>query len=185
MNATSRRSLYQRVLGPGFDALPESLRTLHGLRASAVFHGEAEVIAARNPLARLIARHTGFPTHSYRCPVEVRIDVDAEGETWHRDFGGHRFNSRMCCLDGQLHEQLGPHRIRFALDTDAQGLNMRPISWRTLGIPLPRWLWPQLSARESESEGRFQFDVATAFPLIGTVIHYRGWLRTDNSDSRS
>ncbi len=180
MNASSSVSLYQQVLGPAFDALPASLRALHGLQRSAVFRGEAEVIAAHNPIARLIARLTGFPTRSYRCPVEVRIDADAHGETWHRDFGGHRFNSRLRCIDGQLHEQLGPHRIRFALDTDAQGLSMRPIAWRTLGIPLPRLLWPNISANETESEGRFRFDVATAFPLIGTVIHYRGWLQGEN-----
>lgn len=176
MNAHVETPLYRQLLGPAFDALPASLRLLHGLQRSAVFRGEAEVIAAHNPIARLIARLTGFPTRSYRCPVEVRIDVDAQGETWHRDFGGHRFNSRLCCVDGQLYEQLGPHRIHFALDTNGQGLRMRPLAWRTLGIPLPRLLWPNISASETESEGRFHFDVATAFPLIGTVIHYRGWL---------
>jgi hypothetical protein len=180
---TPSASLYQQALGPAFDALPASLRALHGLSQSAVFRGEAEVIAAQHVIGRLIARLTGFPTRSYRCPVEVRIDVDAEGETWHRDFGGHRFNSRMRCLEGQLHEQLGPHRIRFALDTNSHGLSMRPIAWRTFGIPLPGWLWPQLSARETESEGRFQFDVATAFPFIGTVIHYRGWLSVADRNS--
>jgi hypothetical protein len=169
-------SLYRQAIGPAFDAMPPPLRALHDLPHSTVFRGEAEVIAARHPLARLIARLTGFPTRSYACKVEVRIDVDADGETWHRDFGGHRFHSRMRCVDGCLVETLGPHRITFRLDTDAAGLRMHPVRWHMLGMPLPRMFWPRIEAREHADGGRFHFDVATAFPIVGTVIHYRGAL---------
>ena len=169
-------SLYRRVLGATFDAMPAPLRALHDLPRSTTFRGEAEVIAARHPLALLVARLTGFPTRSYACAVEVRIDVTGDGETWHRDFGGHRFHSRMRCIDGRLVEALGPHRITFRLDADAAGLRMHPVAWRTLGLPLPRLLWPRIEAREHADDGRFHFDVATAFPIIGRVIHYRGVL---------
>ena len=177
-------SLYRRMLGPAFDTLPPALRQLHDLRTPTVFSGEAEVVAATHPIARLIARLSGLPTRSYPCRVEVRIEPDADGETWHRDFGGHRFHSRLQCHNSTLTEHLGPHRIQFQLHTDDMQLNtdstqlsMHPIAWRTFGIPLPRFLWPQIHARETERDGRFHFDVATAFPIIGTVIHYRGWLR--------
>jgi hypothetical protein len=170
-------SLYRRVLGPAFDALPPTLRQLHDLTQSTAFTGDAEVIAASHPIARLIARLTGFPTRSYQCRVDVRIDIDNEGETWHRDFGGHRFHSRLYCQNGILTEHIGPHRIQFQLHTDTTQLSMHPIAWRTLGIPLPRFLWPQVQAQETEHDGRFHFDVTSAFPLIGTVIHYRGVLR--------
>ncbi len=176
MSHPSRRSLYRRLLGTTFDAMPAALRELHDQPMSAAFAGEAEVIAAENIIARLIARISGLPTRSYPCPVEVRIDIDADVETWHRDFGGHRFHSRMHDDAGSLIERLGPHTIRFRLHADAEGLSMQPIAWRTLGIPLPRLLWPKLSAREYQIDGRFHFDVATAFPIIGRVVHYRGWL---------
>ena len=176
MSHPSSVSLYRRLLGPAFDTMPAALRELHDQSASAVFAGEAEVIAAENIIARLIARISGLPVRSYRCPVTVRIDVDADGETWHRDFGGHRFHSRMHDDAGSLIERLGPHTIRFRLHADADGLSMQPIAWRTLGIPLPRLLWPMISASEVAIDGRFHFDVATAFPIIGRVVHYRGWL---------
>lgn len=175
-------SLYRRVLGASFAQLPASLRQLHDLSISTEFSGEAEVIAASHPIARLIARLTGFPTRSYQCTVRVRIDVDAVGETWHRDFDGHRFHSRLTDRDGVLSEQLGPHRIGFRLEVDSTQLRMYPTHWRTFGIPLPRFLWPQIYALETQTDGRFQFDVATAFPIIGTVIHYRGWLLPSSSD---
>lgn len=174
---STRPALYRRLLTQAFDALPASLRELHDLQTSATFDGEAEVIAAVNPLARMIALCTGFPTHSLRCAVSVQIDIDAAGETWHRDFAGHRFHSRLQDVDGRLVERLGPHRITFALHTDPTGLHMQPIAWRTFGIALPKMLWPHISAQENERDGRFHFDVATAFPLIGNVIHYRGWLQ--------
>ncbi len=172
-------ALYRQILGSAFDALPEPLRHLHDLASSTRFIGEAEVIAGANPLARLIATLTGFPTKGGRCAVEVRITIDADGETWQRDFGGQRFHSRLYAHRGILTEHLGPHRIQFDLCTDASGLSMHPRAWRIFGIPLPRLLWPKISAHETEVDGRFHFDVATAFPMIGTVIRYRGSLRPD------
>jgi hypothetical protein len=169
-------SLYRRVLGEAFEALPAPVKALHDLPVSTEFSGSAEVIAAGNVIAKIIAWTTGFPTRSYRCEVRVRIEVDADGETWHRDFAGHRFHSRLCEERQHLVEQLGPHRITFHLITDNTQLIMQPIAWKTLGIPLPRFLWPSISARETEVDGKFHFDVATAFPIIGRVIHYRGSL---------
>jgi Domain of unknown function (DUF4166) len=169
-------SLYRRVLGDAFDVLPAPVKALHDLPVSTEFSGTAEVIAAHNVIARIIAWTTGFPTRSYHCKVRVRIDIDDDGETWRRDFDGHRFQSRLRCRDGVLVEQLGPHRISFRLHTDNTELSMHPIAWKTLGIPLPRLFWPSISAREAEVDGCFHFDVATAFPIIGTVIHYRGSL---------
>ncbi len=169
-------SLYRRVLGEAFEALPAPVKALHDVCISAEFTGPAEVIAATHMIAKIIAWTTGFPTRSYRCKVRVRIDVDADGETWHRDFDGHRFHSRLYETQCQLVEQLGAHRITFHLITDSTQLIMQPIAWKTLGIPLPRFLWPSISARETEVDGKFHFDVATAFPIIGSVIHYRGSL---------
>ena len=31
-------------------------------------------------------------------------------------------------------------------------------------------------AREYEADGRFHFDVPITLPLVGLLIHYRGWL---------
>jgi hypothetical protein len=41
---------------------------------------------------------------------------------------------------------------------------------------MPMALAPRTPAREWQEDGRFQFDVSIALPLIGPVVHYRGWL---------
>ncbi|MGG6892910.1 DUF4166 domain-containing protein [Rhizobium sp. BR 315] len=36
---------------------------------------------------------------------------------------------------------------------------------------------PRSTADEWAEDDRFHFDVSIALPLIGLVVHYRGWLR--------
>ena len=43
---------------------------------------------------------------------------------------------------------------------------------------MPIALAPWITAGEHGADGRFHFDVAVAMPLIGPVVHYRGWLDT-------
>jgi hypothetical protein len=52
--------------------------------------------------------------------------------------------------------------------------------WDVLGVPMPRFLMPRVVAGESAPDGRFQFSVEIALPLIGRLVRYRGWLL--NSD---
>ncbi len=41
---------------------------------------------------------------------------------------------------------------------------------------MPRFLLPLGVAREYEADGRFHFDVPIALPLVGPLVHYKGWL---------
>jgi len=41
---------------------------------------------------------------------------------------------------------------------------------------LPRALMPPTICFESGDGDRFVFDIDVEFPLIGQLIHYRGWL---------
>jgi hypothetical protein len=43
---------------------------------------------------------------------------------------------------------------------------------------------PRGIAREYEANGRFHFDVPIALPLIGLLVHYRGWLEACSHDPR-
>jgi hypothetical protein len=80
--------------------------------------------------------------------------------------------------DGQLIERFGPLRFHFAIRTDDNGgLAMEIRRWSFFGLPLPFALAPRSPAREWEADGLFHFDVPIDVPLIGLVIHYRGWLR--------
>lgn len=80
--------------------------------------------------------------------------------------------------DGEyLVERFGPLRFGFHLAADGEGLTMHLKRWWLGPIALPLALAPRSLAREWEADGRFQFDVPIALPLIGTVVYYRGWLQ--------
>lgn len=170
------RPLYARVMGEAFGRLPPSVQAMHDVAGDLGAAGRAEVVRGRNPLARLVGQLMGFPvagTHDLHVHFDERDGV----ETWTRDFTGKVFASRLSEEGGRLIERFGPLRFSFDLEGDASGLQMRMRGWSLFGIPLPRALAPRSEAREFEEEGRFHFDVPISLPLIGLVVHYRGWLR--------
>lgn len=167
--------LYQRVMGPAFDALPAPVRRMHEPAVEAPAEGEAIVTGADNALGRVVARVMGFPpagTHRLEVTMEERDGT----ETWTRDFGGRRFSSRIGQQGRHLTERFGPLRFRFDLPGGPQGLTMVMRGWSAFGIPLPLAFAPRSEAREWAEGGRFHFDVPISLPLLGRLVHYRGWL---------
>jgi NAD(P)-dependent dehydrogenase (short-subunit alcohol dehydrogenase family) len=77
---------------------------------------------------------------------------------------------------GTIEEQFGDLRFRLKLDADKTGLTMTATAawWRAIRLPL--WLLPGIAASERADGERHLFDVAIALPLIGRLVHYRGWL---------
>ncbi len=168
-------SLYKRLMGGAFDTLPPRVRAVHDVLRDHGAHGRAIVSRGQNPLARAIASLFGFPP-----PGEHEVHVafaERDGvETWTRDFGGRTFRSRLSLQGSYLVESFGILRFGFELVSDASGLSMHIRRWWLGPIPLPFALAPRSIAREWEADDRFQFDVPIALPLIGLVVHYRGWL---------
>lgn len=76
-----------------------------------------------------------------------------------------------------LEERFGPLRFHFDLPLEANGQRMNMQGWSAFGIPLPLRLAPRSEAREWDKDGVFHFDVPIALPLVGTIVHYRGWLK--------
>lgn len=170
-------SLYARVLGDRFDRLPPAVRRIHEIVREDGASGEAEVIGAANPFGALIARIMRFPAAG-RHPLHVAF-IERDGtERWVRSFGPTTFSSWLSLEDGDLVERFGPLRFRFDLPSDHRGLEMRMKAWSLWRIPLPLALAPRSRAREWEEDGRFCFDVPIAVPLVGRIVHYRGWLET-------
>jgi hypothetical protein len=170
--------LYARVMGERYDALPETVRDMHRWCADAGASGEATVERDGSIAARLIALVMGFPragTH----PLHVSF-IERDGvEAWTRTFGDRSFTSHLSERHGRLVERFGPLRFAFELPSDARGLEMRIVAWSCFGVPLPMALAPRSVAREWQEDGRFHFDVPIALPLVGLVVHYRGWLVMD------
>jgi hypothetical protein len=174
-------SPFRQILGPGFDLLPDPVRRLHGLAARCETAGLAEVAVARGLLPWLMCRVAGLPAAGADVPVAVSFRPDGQGrEYWQRQFARRRYASWMRpgtgAAAGLLVERLRPFEFRFRLSPAADGLEWRLVAWRLLGVPLPSWTLPQIRCRETGDGRRFVFDIDVRFPLIGPVIHYRGWL---------
>lgn len=168
--------LYARVMGEDFARLPAAVRALHLVNGDLAASGTAEVIRGTGGLARLLCRIMGFPAAAAEVPVSVWMREEAGVETWRRDFCGTAFSSRLQQRGALLTERFGPIRFGFTLRRESDGLTMLFARWWLGPLPMPRLLMPRGAAREYEAEGRFHFDVPVALPLIGPVIHYRGWL---------
>ena len=171
-----RPPLYARVMGEDFALLPPAVRALHQVNGDLAASGTAEVIRGKDLFARLLCRLMGFPAAAAEVPVSVWMREEGGVETWRRDFGGSAFSSRLAQRGTLLGERFGPIRFGFTLRREVDGLTMHFQRWWLGPLPLPRLLMPHGTAREYEAEGRFHFDVPIALPLIGPVIHYRGWL---------
>lgn len=168
--------LYQRLLGPAFDALPSPVRALHAVVGDGGASGTATVRCGKSPLARLVAAVMRFPPegeHDLHVSFEERHGI----EDWTRDFGGHAFSSRLSQSGDHLVERFGPMRFYFDLPADGSGLTMVMRRWTVFSMPLPLALAPKSTAREWAEGEDFCFDVPIDLPLIGRVVHYRGRLR--------
>jgi Domain of unknown function (DUF4166) len=106
--------------------------------------------------------------------------TETDGEHWDRKFADRRYASTMKLGTGRdqgfLIEHFGLFDLRFQLSPSAAGLDWVLVGWRLLHIPLPRWSVPRIKCLESSDGERYTFDIDVTFPLIGWLMHYRGWL---------
>jgi len=174
-----RGALFSRAIGPTFDALPEPIRTLHETPGRSLWRGEAATHGAANPLAAIVARLFGFPPTLPACPVEVEVRADGDRSSWRRRIGGHDFRSVLSHprAGGRVTERFGALSIDLILTVQADRLAYDVAGWRLGPISLPRALAPRTRTHETvDDRGRFVFDVEIAAPIIGRLVHYRGWL---------
>jgi hypothetical protein len=174
-------SPFQHLLGDAFAGLPEPVRRLHSLQTNAATAGRADIVAASGPLARLICRLSGLPAPGRDVPVTVAFEIDGRGgEFWRRRFAGRRYQSGFEAGSGRraglLCERFFPFVFFHRLTASPQGLRWDLVAWGLLWLPLPRRLMPPTVCFESGDGDRFVFDIDVKFPLIGQLIHYRGWL---------
>ena len=170
-------TLFQKLLGASFYALPPAVRALHNVRGQAVYAGRATIVRGRNPLARLCAAMAGLPTAREDVATTVTFDTSAQMETWRRDFGGYRMHSRLRNGGGVLVERLGSLQFRFALHVYDGAIHWNAASVRLFGVlPLPLSWFSEVRCREGEQDGRYTFQVEASLPLAGQLIRYEGWL---------
>jgi hypothetical protein len=174
-------SPFQQLLGPGFAQLPAPVRRLHSLPGNLVTAGQSDIVAGRGLFAWLIARLAGMPAPGAGVPVTVAFEIDGKGgEFWRRRFARRRYQSGFAAGTGRhaglLRERFFPFTFYHRLTPGPQGLRWDVAACSLLGVPLPRWARPHAVCFEGGDGDRFTFDIDASFPLIGQVIHYRGWL---------
>jgi hypothetical protein len=174
-------SLYEQALGEAADRLSKPVRDLHRLHAPSRWEGRGKVTRGSGILAALVAAIMRFPRAQADCPVTVELTRTPDGkELWRRTFGRDRFSSSHEAgrgrWSGLVVERFGPLAFAMAVVEEGGKLRIVPRYWSAFGIPMPRWLGPRADALEHAADGRFNFDVAMHLPLVGLVVHYRGWL---------
>ncbi|WP_129775771.1 DUF4166 domain-containing protein [Peristeroidobacter soli] len=171
----SAPSLYSRLLGPAFEALPPALKSIHDARRSKRYVGRCD-IRGGGPIARTIARLAGLPIARTDAPIEVIVNVTASSEDWIRKFGKQRMQSRLNYRRQRMEERLGPIVLAFDLSAQQDRIVWSLYSARLALFPVPLTWLLKCGATESLDDGRYAFDVSAHVRGIGLVIHYKGWL---------
>ena len=175
------RLLYDEALGRAIERVAEPVRAFHRAASPAHFTGRASVERGTNPIAHFIADMMGLPAASPDCAIEFRLTRDIDGvETWRRTFAGASFTSTQeqgrGGWSGFIVERFGPMSFALAATEERGRLRVVPRHWSAFGIPMPAFLGPRADGIEHNANGRFNFDVVLCLPLLGLIVHYRGWL---------
>ncbi|MGO4337984.1 DUF4166 domain-containing protein [Labrys sp. KB_33_2] len=187
VTAEASLPLYPRVLGSAYRDLPPAIQALHRHEASHSVSGRASVERGKGLLSRLVGALVGFPEAGADVPVRVSFEIGrsqgSSQEIWRREFAGRRFRSVQTAGRGRsaglIDERFGPFSFGLALLAEDGTLKLVVRNWRFLGLPLPRFLAPYGNSFESAEDGRFNFHVEIAHPLLGLIVRYKGWLVED------
>ncbi|MEL6409695.1 MAG: DUF4166 domain-containing protein [Pseudomonadota bacterium] len=170
-------TVYARVLGEaGLEALSPECRALHASHGA--FDGVIDVETTTNPLFRFALRVFGFPYKPGQASVIFSNTAKGDVDNWQRQMGDHRMSSILSEKDGWLHESLGGLTVLCRLETRDGGLDLIDMRFRLLGVPLPLWACPKVSASERPKKGGYGFDIEIKTPWGGKLVRYSGVLRT-------
>lgn len=168
--------LYRAVMGEAFDRLAEPVRRFHSLAGRHELHGWVDVRAPGSWSARLLAVCLGAPTRAAQGPIRFELWAQPDAETWTRFFPNGTMQSVLKRDGTRITEKLGASHLRFELVEVAGALEMRLETMHFWGIPCPRWLMPDITARETGEAGNLHFHVQASVPVIGLVVSYSGYL---------
>lgn len=171
-------TIFARLLGDDFEALPPTVRRLHLREGRARYHGEVVVERGASRLSRLCAAATRLPPAG-SGPIAVDLDITPAREAWTRHVAGHAMPSRLVAHGTRLRERLGLVTFDFDLAVREGRIEWRVGRVAALGVTLPRRWFDGVLAVEFEADARYRFDVRAGLPLAGLLVHYRGWLDVD------
>jgi hypothetical protein len=181
--SVSPNGLFPSLMGSEFARLAPVVQAVHGGR-SLTLHGQADVVRGKSLLAQVLCLLGRLARDQARCPVRVEIDANGNREVWTRHFGSSpRMRSVLTARSGTLCERFGPAALQFALSAEEGSVEWSPVKAHVFGVPVPvKWL-AEISARALERAGVYVFEVKVALPRVGTIIEYRGQLKSPRQEA--
>lgn len=178
------KGVYEELLGSSWDSLPDELKSVHSVRDMKSFSGRAVVERGTNPLSRLVCFIMNMPEAGEDIPVSFTISIKNGQERWVKTFNGKSFSSvqragKNSCK-GLLVERVGPLFFAIELQYENGLLKLLLRRWMFLGIPLPMFLAIKTHSYEHAQAGRFYFNADISHPLMGKIVHYKGWLNIED-----
>lgn len=158
-------------MGSDFDRLPDLVRAAHFGRVRL----EGRVTARRGgPIARIICDVFRFPEEAAACRLIVESEHTQDRITWHRNFDGLDMESGFWREGNFLVERLGFLSMYFMAKEENGRLYYEFAHTRFLGIRLPNFISPSISAYEAQGPNGYQFGVLVSMPFLGEIIEYFG-----------
>ncbi|WP_395646895.1 SDR family oxidoreductase [Terricaulis sp.] len=185
IDVTPLVSPFETALGADFATLPASVQAAHRGGPVTRLRGCARVEGPSSPLAEILANLFGLPPAADQVALQVTKRHLGEVETWTRDFGGRRMQSRLRALGpGRVRESFGPFHFEMAVSANTEGLRMKVVGWKLGPLPLPAFLAPRSTAIETgDGPGGYGFDVPIAAPILGRLTHYSGDLAMEEVEA--
>ncbi len=170
------RTLYQTLLGPAFDRLPDPIRSMHASARRA--EGRADIVRGTSLLARLICLIARVPQTGRDVSIVTHFEQIEGGERWTRIFNGEAFRTDMLVdrssTPPRLTERFGPFIFHLKMIAHQDGIDLIPDSVSLWGFSLPKMFCPEAMGLERVKDGRYHFDVSVRFPLAGEILSYSG-----------
>jgi hypothetical protein len=185
------KTLYPRIVGPGWAHLGEPVQRLHTGTSTLYGAGKFTVRRGESGPARLLAGLMRLPSAGNDVHVKLVITPHESGERWHRTFGPVPFiTEQRAGEDGLMLERIGPTEVRYRLEVAGGALYYRhtgtALRLGPIRLPLPRWLAPHITARESAmpDEKSTHISVKVTLPLIGLLVSYKGYIEIMDEGGR-
>jgi hypothetical protein len=161
--------LFQRILAGRFAELAPEVQALHagvGIR-------EGEITLHSAPVMRLL----GYPPPCKDAPLWFGTREEENTAIWRRQIKDRELVSLLWQSGEEVSERMGAATITSRLELVAGRLIQVTTAVRLFDMPVPRVLWPQITAQEWGECGRYHFKVEVRAPIAGFVLlAYEGWL---------
>lgn len=167
-------SIYEQLLGPDFARLGAPLQHVHGPAALVRAHGRVTVTHGRGWMARLSNWLTRVPKAGPDQPLTLEVQRRADGETWVRHFGPTELVTEQWAQDGLFYEAAGPVKMAMRLRVVDGALYFDPVKTKFMGLPLPGWAGPAVSAIATPTGTGWRVWVETKSRLMGLMFRYEG-----------